>query len=120
MALGSIAITGTITGLTGGSRTIAPPVISSTAAVDNVRTIALAGNTNTTIDIPTGAVACVITPPPSNTAQLTFKGVAGDTGLRISRSHPTMIALETLTPSVPTTFVLYAQSPGISVEVAFV
>lgn len=118
MALGSIAITGTITGLTGGSRTIAPPVISSTTAVDEVRTIALAGNT--TINIPTGAVACVITPPANNTTQLTFKGVSGDTGLRISRTHPTMIALETLTPSVPTTFVLHAGSPGINVEVAFV
>ena len=118
MATGSVAINGAISGLPSGSFVIAPPVISSEASVSEVRTLALSTGNNT-VSIPTGASAVIITPPLSNTKTLTFKGVTGDTGLRISRTHPTLIALETLTPDIPTTFVLNAQSPGFNVEVAF-
>lgn len=118
MAEGSVAISGAITGLPTGSFVIAPPVISSEASVSEVRTVALATGNNT-INIPTGATAVIITPPLANTKQLTFKGVTGDTGLRIARNHPTLVALETQEPTIPTSFVLNAQSPGFNVEVAF-
>lgn len=119
MALGSVAITGTITGLTGGSRTISPAVITSTSAVDSVQSVTLPSASNYQVSIPTGASAVIIAPPHTNTKQLTFKGVSGDTGLRISPNHPTLIALDSITASPPTSFYLYAQAPGFAVEISF-
>lgn len=119
MAFGSVAIMGSITGLTGGSRTIAPPVISSTNAVDEVRMVSVPGNGLISVSIPTGAVAVVITPPHNNaSARLTFKGDSGDVGFRIARDHPTLLSIDSFAPGVPTQFFLEA-SQNLSVEVAF-
>lgn len=55
----------------------------------------LAAGANT-IAIPTGGatpVAVTIVPPAGNTAALTLKGVAGDTGVGLHLTDPTTIAL---------------------------
>lgn len=67
----------------------------------------LAGGNNTiTVPTVTGFTvkAATIIPPSGNTQTLTLKGVAGDTGLTISKVDPTSIGFET----APATFVLNA------------
>jgi len=65
---------------------------SSPGAVD-VQTLASGANT---ITVPTGGTvptAVTIIPPASNAVQLTLKGVAGDTGIALHLTDPTVIAL---------------------------
>src|SRR5215831_11143666 len=65
----------------------------------------LASGANT-ITVPSGAtvVSVTIVPPAGNTAALTLKGIAGDTGIGLHPTDPMTIALA---PTV-TTFVLNA------------
>lgn len=56
-----------------------------------------------TIAIPTGATGCLIVPPPANAQALTLKGLAGDTGVSLSQSLPTLI---TFNSTLPASFVL--------------
>ena len=57
-----------------------------------------------TITVPTGATACTIIPPAGNTTSITFKGVTGDTGVRLHNTDPSSIAIH----STVTTFCLTA------------
>ena len=54
-------------------------------------------NGNNTITVPTTGTfvptAVTIVPPTTNTTSITFKGVNGDTGVRIHNTDPTTIAL---------------------------
>lgn len=50
--------------------------------------------TNTSVPIAAGATVIVITPPSSNTTQLTLKGVSGDTGILINASQPSIFTLD--------------------------
>jgi hypothetical protein len=59
---------------------------------------------NTVINIPTGTTAITIVPPTANVNALTLKGVAGDTGIAISKTQPTEITID----PAQTTFVLNA------------
>jgi hypothetical protein len=52
-----------------------------------------------TVTIPTGTTIVALIPPPANTQTLTLKGVSGDTGINMSRTQPTIVYLDTLTPS---------------------
>jgi hypothetical protein len=47
-------------------------------------------------------VAVIIVPPAGNTQSIIFKGVSGDTGVRLHNTNPTMISLD----SSVTSFVL--------------
>jgi len=54
--------------------------------------------TNNTINFPTGGAVVsgiTIVPPVGNSASITLKGVAGDTGIAIHRTDPTSIAFDT-------------------------
>lgn len=65
---------------------------SSPAAVE-LKTLAIGANT---ITVPTAGMvptAVTIVPPTDNTTSITFKGVTGDTGVRIRNTDPTTIAL---------------------------
>jgi len=57
-----------------------------------------------TITVPEGgtAVSVTIVPPSANATSITFKGISGDTGVRIHDTDPTTIALH----SSVTSFVL--------------
>jgi hypothetical protein len=61
-----------------------------------------------TITVPTVTGITVkgatIVPPSGNTSAITLKGIAGDTGIAISKTDPTSIAFET----APASFVLNA------------
>jgi len=68
-----------------------------------------------TITPPTGGstpVACTIIPPTSNTATITLKGVTGDTGVVLHKTHSTTIALNSPT----STFVLTVSAEIIGVR----
>ena len=96
MATGTLTISGGVAGLPSGTKTIAPPVISTFTAVGQVSDIALAVGDNA-IPIPAGATAVVITPPVGNAASLRLKGVTGDTGVLIHKTNPTALALDPAT-----------------------
>ena len=77
---------------------------SNTASPGMMELVTLASG-NTTVTVPTGGstpVAVTIVPPAANTTAITFRGVAGDTGVRLHNTDPTTIALH----SSVTTFVL--------------
>jgi hypothetical protein len=76
-----------------------------------VVTLALGANT---ITVPTGGTtpkAVTIVKPTGNTTSITFKGVTGDTGVRLHDTDPDSISLN----SAVTTFVLTAGAslPGV-------
>ena len=77
--------------------------VVSTGSGQNQQVALTAGNN--TITVPTSAVAVTILMPDGNTVQVTLKGVAGDTGIALSKSDPTSIGLNGVT-----TFVLNAVS----------
>ena len=68
-----------------------------------IHTLAIGTNT---ITVPVGATikGATIIPPSGNTAALTLKGIAGDTGVVISSTDPTSLGFET----APVSFVLTA------------
>lgn len=66
---------------------------SSPASVE-LKTLSSGANT---ITVPTAGMvptAVTIVPPSDNTASITFKGVTGDTGVRLHDTDPTTIALD--------------------------
>ena len=86
-----------------GTETLA--AASNTASPGSIEIRTHTGAIDVTMTPPTGGTsptACTIVPPAGNTATITLKGVAGDTGVRLHATDPTTIALGTTT----TTFVL--------------
>lgn len=64
-----------------------------------------------TITLPGGGATvkgCVIVPPSGNTSTLTVKGIAGDTGIVISKTEPTSIAFDST--ALPANFVINASA----------
>jgi hypothetical protein len=87
----AITVSGSITGLTSGTFSLSVPQIVGTQATGPREATAIA--TNTSVTIPSGAVAVVIVPPAGNTNTITAKGASGDTGIIIHLTYPTVIAL---------------------------
>lgn len=75
---------------------LAPGSVTIHALVIGANTIVVPLSTGMTIK------GATIIPPVGNTAALTLKGVAGDTGIVISKTDPTSIAFE----AAPVNFVL--------------
>lgn len=72
-----------------------------------VQILTLAPNTNT-INFPTGGAVVsgiTIVPPVGNSASITLKGTAGDTGIAIHKTDPTSLAFDT-TNTTQTSLVL--------------
>ena len=82
------------TGDVNGTETIeAADNIASPGAVE-IKTLSSGANT---ITVPTGGstvTACTIVPPAGNTTSVIFKGVTGDTGVRIHNTDPTSVAVD--------------------------
>ena len=89
-----------------------PAAAQNTSAPGKVDLITLSNGANT-ITPPTGATGCTVIPPSTNTTSITFKGVTGDTGLRLHNTNPTVITLNAATD----TFVLTAGAAITSVRV---
>lgn len=70
---------------------------TNTDAAASVEIKSLASGANT-ITVPTGGdtvpTSVTIVPPANNDSSITFKGVTGDTGVRIHNTDPTSIALD--------------------------
>lgn len=65
---------------------------SQSPAVNDIIDLLSGANT---ITKPTNAVSCTIIPPNNNTTALTLKGVAGDTGVLLHPTNPTLVTLST-------------------------
>lgn len=93
----SRTITVTLTGDVTYTEPFSAAVNTASPAQIEIRRLA---SGNTTVNVPgpvTGftAVAVLIIPPAGNATALTFKGIAGDTGVRIHNTDPTVVALDT-------------------------
>lgn len=69
-----------------------------------IHSLAVGANT---ITLPTGGstvLGATIIPPAGNTATLTLKGIAGDTGIVIHKTDPTVITFDAA--AIPANFVL--------------
>jgi hypothetical protein len=79
------------------------PAASNVASPANITYVSLVSGSNT-ITTTTGMVAATIIPPAGNTNSITFKGVSGDTGVRLHNTDPSSIGLD----STVSSFVLTA------------
>lgn len=110
-ATATLRIDGTIASEPSGSETIGPLYVTSAAACYQKQVLILASGTNT-ITLPTGTgmptpTGCIIIPDSANAVALTLKGVAGDTGITLSLTKPTVL---TFPATPPASFVLTAAS----------
>lgn len=96
----TVVFTGDVTGtetVSAASNAVSPGQLE-------IKTLASGANT---ITVPTGGstpTACTIIPPSGNSTSITFKGITGDTGVRLNNTDHTVIALD----SSVTTFCLTA------------
>ena len=88
---GTVRASGTLLGLAGGSKQLEIEWVIGTG-IANIQSLTFA--TNTTVTIPSGTTLLVIVPPTGNANALTLKGVAGDTGVAMHKTKPTIIALD--------------------------
>lgn len=90
---GSWRVFGSLTGLPQGTESVDVSVVAPSTATGGRVTQTIASATFTTITPPAAATAVVIIPPPANANTITLKGVTGDTGVVLSKTQPTVLAL---------------------------
>lgn len=95
---GTITITGSLLGGNTGTKTFPSASIVNTSAIENTGTQAL-GIGDTTITLPAGTLGLYILPI-GNTTVLKLKGAAGDTGIQISKTNPTVLAFDSTLPAL--------------------
>ncbi len=118
-ASGTISVGATVTGTpTVGTDNIGPfNLTTGTAAAVRRDIVDLSAGANS-IAIPTGAVGVLIIPPSGNGQTLVLEGAAADTGLKIHKTNPTFLSLETSSPS--TAIVLTAGGTVTGMVVQFI
>lgn len=84
-------IYGSVTGYPSGTRAVDVEIDVGSAGIDNAFSQTINGFSAVTI--PTGATAVLIIPPTANTNTITLKGITGDTGVALSKTLPTVLAL---------------------------
>jgi hypothetical protein len=107
---GYVAISGLIYGTTAGTVTVGPYTVA--ANTDNnfdSSTVSIATGENT-ISVPSWAVGVSILTPQAGTQNLVLKGASGDTGIVIAPNQACLLNFDTVTPDVPSSFVL--DNPG--------
>jgi hypothetical protein len=119
MASATITVTGNITGLASGTKTLLA-AITSALANGQTQQLALASGANT-ITVPTAPApsGCLIILPSDNTVVTTLKGVTGDTGIAIGKVGFILLTWDPTAP--PASFVLTAASAqtGKYTEITF-
>lgn len=110
---GGWRILGKVTGLPSGNRDVDVTVAATATAVDHVFTSSFGAGYHA-IAVPINATACLIIPPSTNAIALTLKGATGDTGIPISMTQPTLIALDT------TATVVGLTTGGVTAAVTFI
>lgn len=120
----SITISGTVSSLQTGSKSIAV-TLSFAAAAAQVQEVVLALGANT-ITLPTVAAqggnqtsGCIIVLPITNSSITTLKGVTGDTGIALGKTSTQVITWDPTAP--PTNFVLTSVSAqtNLNTEITF-
>lgn len=105
---GYAAISGLVYGTPAGTVTIGPYTIAANALADFSSTASTPTSPgNTTVNVPSFAAGVILVPNTANTAALTLKGIAGDTGIAISPNNPSLLSFPT---SPPASFVITAGS----------
>lgn len=97
-AAASISISGTITDLPGGDKTIGPITVTSAAAVSVETQTVLASGLNT-ITVPTTATGVIVVFDSTSTVTKTIKGVTGDTGVLVLKTGFFMLTFDATPPA---------------------
>ncbi len=108
-------ITITYSGDVGGTQEI--EAADNDVSPGQIQIVTLASGANT-ITVPTGGTTptcCTIMKPSDNTTSITFKGVTGDTGVRLHDTDPDSISIN----SSVTTFVLTAGAQIVGVRLVW-
>lgn len=90
---GSWRIFGSVTGLPSGTRSVDVSINAGATAPDQTTTQSINGFA--AVAVPTGYSGVLIIPPSANVNTITLKGITGDTGVPLSPSQPSAIALGT-------------------------
>lgn len=115
-ATGTLTASCVVTGLTTGSKTIAPPSVSLLAVIGTITEVSLTAVTNITITVPSGSTYCVVGFPVT-AATVLLKGVAGDAGVTIL-TNPSFASFVVLPVQGAASFVMNA-SVTTAIEVNF-
>ncbi len=116
----AVNVTTTATaGPTGLPRVLTPWGVAGTTTFDevDVKQLASGDNVFTVPSSPASPVGVIIVPPSGNAIVLTLKGAAGDTGLKINKTVPTVWFFDPV--ATPATFIVNAASgfaPGVLME----
>jgi hypothetical protein len=97
-AAASIAITGEVTDLPSGSKTIGPITQTSAAAVGDQTVVELASGFNE-ITVPADASGVIITFDSTSAVTKTLKGVTGDTGIALDPNGTTYLTFPGTPPA---------------------
>lgn len=115
-ASATVTVSGTVqSGPAGSTLSIGPFSITSANAAFAITSVVLDGGDNTiTVPATPTPTGCLIIPPSTNTAAITYKGAGGDTGTRISKTQPQMLTFDSA--SVPANFVLNSATTQTAVS----
>lgn len=91
---GSWRVYGSVTGLPSGTRAVDVSVTAPSTAVDNTLTQTFTAATYASITVPAAATAMLLILPSSNVGAVTLKGNTADTGVKLHKTFPTMVALD--------------------------
>jgi len=123
MATGIATFGAILSNVLTGAKTVAPPPVSLTAAVDVIETrnssnLALLQPGDNTINVPTGATFAVLAfPATPNT--ITWKGAGGDTGTQMLANTAISLFAVMLVSGL-SSFILNASALTPNVEVNFI
>lgn len=79
--------------VTGDGLNLTESDTNTNSASATAPTSATLANGFNTVSVPAGVIGVLIKPPPTSAIALTLKGITGDTGVPISPSTPTYLAL---------------------------
>lgn len=91
--------------------------ISTVNAVGQISIVTINNGSDTTVSVPSGTTSILIQPPNTNTVAFALKYAAGDAGVPLHKTAPTLLSLDT----TATAIILRANSalPG-PIEMVFV
>lgn len=118
-ATGTVSISGSVTGLSTGSKTIGPLTITSSAAVGQQTDVTLASGDNT-ITVPSTSTAAIIVFDATSTTTKKIKGAGGDTGITVTKTGKFVLHFDTA--AVPASFIINSSvaDTGKTTSVLFV
>jgi hypothetical protein len=108
---GNWRIYGAVDGLPSGTRAVDVTITAPATAVDATTAQAFTAATYAAITVPANATAMCIIPPSTNVGAITLKGNTADTGVKLHKTYPTVIALD----ASPTPGLLCANSITVTI-----